>query len=53
MNYDGSPEYIPNPLRSYQMFTQADMSKTKRELKFSPEYDVRKGIRKMLEEIGK
>jgi len=53
MNYDGSPEYIPNPLRSYQMFTQADMSKTKRELKFSPEYDVRKGVRKMLEEIGK
>jgi len=53
MNYDGSPEYIPNPLRSYQMFTQADMSKTKRELKFAPEYDVRKGVRKMLEEIGK
>ena len=21
MNYDGSPEYIPNPLKSYQMFT--------------------------------
>ena len=53
MNYDGSPEYIPNPLRSYQMFTQADMSKTKRELKFAPEYDVIKGVRKMLEEIGK
>jgi len=53
MNYNGSPEYIPNPLRSYQMFTQADMSKTKRELKFAPEYDVRKGVRKMLEEIGK
>ena len=53
MNYDGTPQYIPNPLKSYQMFTQADMEKTKKELKFKPEYDIRKGVRKMLEEIGK
>ena len=50
MNYDGNPEYVPNPLRSYQMFTQADMTKTKRELKFEPEYYIRGGVRKMLME---
>ena len=32
--------HVPNPLKSYQMFTQADMSKTGNELKFRPEYDL-------------
>jgi len=48
MNYDGTPQYIPNPLRSYQVFTQADMNKTKRELKFESSYDIRRGVRKIL-----
>ena len=51
MGYDGEPQYIPNPLKSYQMFTQADMTKSMRELKFEPKYDIRKGVRKILEEI--
>jgi len=50
MNYDGNPENVPNPLRSYQMFTWTDMTKTKKKLKFEPEYDIRKGVRKMLME---
>ena len=49
--YEGDPEYTPNPLKSYQMFTQADMTKTKRELKFEPEYNIRNGVRKILNEI--
>jgi len=51
MGYDGEAEYIKNPLKSYQMFTQADMTKTKMELKFEPKYDIRKGVKKILEEI--
>lgn len=39
--------HVPNPLKSYQMFTQADMSKTKNELKFRPAYDLRKAIEDM------
>ena len=42
-------EHIPNPLKSYQYFTQADISKAKKDLGFVPEYDLRKGIRKMLD----
>jgi UDP-glucose 4-epimerase len=40
--------YIPNPLRSYQMFTQADMTKTRRDLGFMPKYDLRSAIQEML-----
>jgi UDP-glucose 4-epimerase len=43
------PDYIPNPLTNYQYFTQADISKTKRDLGFTPEYDLRSGIRSMLQ----
>ena len=39
--------HVPNPLKSYQMFTQADMSKTGNELKFRPEYDLIKAIEDM------
>ena len=41
--------HIPNPLNSYQMFTQADMYKTKKDLGFEPEYDLRKAIREMMD----
>ena len=40
-------EYIPNPLKNYQHFTQADISKAKNELGFEPEFDLRLGIKKM------
>ena len=48
MGYQGSAEYVPNPLKSYQMFTLADISKTKNELKFEPKYDIREGIKRIL-----
>ena len=30
------------------MFTLADISKTKNELKFEPKYDIREGVRRIL-----
>lgn len=41
-------EYKPNPLRSYQYFTKADISKTGRDLGFSPKYDIRSEVKSML-----
>ena len=49
MKYDGGAKYVPNPLKSYQYFTQADLSKTSKELEFNPEYDIRKGVREMIQ----
>ena len=43
------PDHVPNPLKNYQYFTQADMTKTRRDLGFIPEYDLRSGIRSMLQ----
>jgi UDP-glucose 4-epimerase len=51
MNFDGDAIYVPNPLKSYQMFTQADITKSKRDLGFEPEYDIRKGVREILYEL--
>ena len=48
MNSDLEAEYIKNPLKSYQFFTQADMSKAKKDLGFVPEYDIATGVKKML-----
>lgn len=52
MGYEGEAEHVPNPLKSYQYFTQADMSKSNAELKFFPEYDVKKGVRDILDSNG-
>ncbi len=41
-------KYAPNPLKSYQYFTKADTSKTRRDLGFTPEYDIRSGVKDML-----
>ena len=49
MRSQAEARHIPNPLISYQYFTQADISKAKKDLGFIPEYDLRKGIRKMLD----
>ncbi|MEM0096891.1 MAG: NAD-dependent epimerase/dehydratase family protein [Conexivisphaerales archaeon] len=49
--YAGSPAYVQNPLRSYQIFTQADISKSRKELGFEPRYDIRAGVRKILEQL--
>ena len=52
MGYQGEAEYVPNPLKSYQMFTLADVKKAKEELKFEPKYTVRDGVKKMVKEIS-
>ena len=41
--------HVPNPFRSYQMFTQANMTKSERELKFRPEYDLKGAVDKMFQ----
>ena len=43
--YEGDAQYIPNPLKSYQYFTKADISHTSEQLGFAPDYDIRKGAR--------
>lgn len=48
MGYDGEVEYVSVPFKSYQMFTLADMTKTRRDLKFEPKYDLRTGVREIL-----
>ena len=47
-NYE--PEYFDNPHRgSYQNITLADISKTKKELGFKPQYNVEKGINEYIQ----
>lgn len=41
--------HVLNPLKSYQMFTQADMSKSERELGFKPEFNLKNAIEKMFQ----
>ena len=43
--------YKFNPFKNYQMFTQADMSKTCGAINWKPKYDLRKGILEMMEEF--
>ena len=38
------PDYFDNPYSFYQDFTQADMSHTKREIGFEPQFSTREGI---------
>ena len=52
MCYQGEATYIPNPLKSYQTFTLADIRKAKEELKFEPLYDIRSGVRKMIKGVS-
>lgn len=51
MGYGGKPEYIQNPLKSYQAFTRADTRRAMSELGFQAAYDRRTGIRKTLERL--
>ena len=50
MGYQGEAEHVPNPFKSYQMFTLADVKKTREELKFEAKYEIRDGVKKMVEE---
>ena len=45
-----SGKYEKNPFSSYQMFTQANIEKAKADLGFDPEYDIRSGVREMLDQ---
>jgi UDP-glucose 4-epimerase len=49
MDSDLEAEYVNNPLKSYQYFTQANMRKAKKDLGFVPEYSVRDGVKKMIQ----
>ena len=49
MHSDMEPRYVPNPLKNYQYFTQANVAKAGRDLGFKPEFDLRAGIRKMIQ----
>jgi ADP-L-glycero-D-manno-heptose 6-epimerase len=44
-------KYFPNPYESYQMNTQADISKTKEILGFEPQYTLEEGIKEYIPEI--
>ena len=48
MNYNGTVEYVPTPIKNYRQFTQADLSHTKDQLKFIPEFDLMTGIRETI-----
>ena len=48
MDSNMEAKYEKNPFSSYQMFTQADIEKAKNDLGFTPEYDIRSGVREML-----
>ncbi len=52
MGYGGVAEYVPNPLKNYQMFTLADIRKAKEELKFQPKFGIREGVKEMLKETA-
>ena len=48
MHSEVQADHIPNPLKNYQYFTQADITKARKDLGFEPEFDLRTGIRKMI-----
>jgi UDP-glucose 4-epimerase len=50
--FKGEARHVPNPLKSYQNFTQADLSKARDELGFLPEYDIAKGVTEILESFS-
>jgi UDP-glucose 4-epimerase len=52
MGYQEDAEHVPNPLKSYQMFTLADITKAREELKFETRYDIRDGVKKIIKEIS-
>ena len=49
--YQGDAEYVKNPLKSYQHFTLADISKSRQMLGYSPQYDITMGVRDILHSL--
>jgi Nucleoside-diphosphate-sugar epimerases len=48
MHSNAEPKYETIPFSTYQMFTQANIEKARNDLGFSPEYDIKSGIKEML-----
>ncbi len=44
MDYRAEPEYVKNPLKNYQFYTCADITKANMEMGFTPELTLEKGI---------
>ena len=42
-----TPEYVKNPFKNYQIFTQADVAKIEKALSWKAKYSLREGIREM------
>ena len=53
MGFEKESIYTKNPLKYYQTFTQADTEKAKKELKFVEKFDIKKGIREVLDKAAK
>ncbi len=51
LNVDYGIEYIPNPYRDYQRFTQADIESTEESLGYKPQWSLERGIEAYLPEI--
>ncbi|MBU4274582.1 ADP-glyceromanno-heptose 6-epimerase [Patescibacteria group bacterium] len=45
------PEYIDNPFKNYQEYTEADLTETNKILKYVPTYDIKKGIKDYLRNL--
>ena len=42
------PEYVKNPFKNYQIFTQADVTKIRKALSWKAKYSLREGIREIV-----
>ena len=49
LNYVDNPIYVENPLKNYQYYTCADITKTKWELGFTPQFSLEKGLETFLQ----
>ena len=50
---DYGTEYFPNPFTGYQMHTQADISTSKENLGYAPEWELEEGIKDYITDIKK
>ncbi len=53
LDTDYGTEYFPNPFTGYQMHTQADISTSKENLGYAPEWELEEGIKDYIVDIKK
>ena len=53
LKYDGPINWTPNHVSGYQKYTVADLSRTRKELGFSPKFNLENGIGKYLDQLRK